>query len=278
MELRPGLPKAFDEALLSACMLELTKEKNTNGLHVIKVLKKESINDNEMENTRSEKHHSVLLGLHSYFQTRTRVYIIMEYVDRGDLMSQIQRKQFPLQQAKSYASEVLLALEYFHANGIIYHDLKLDSILLTSDGHMKVVSHGQSVDQETSSFCSGPGFVAPEILLEQRYDRAVDWWAFGVLMYEMLLGEPPFCGDDEDDVFDSILEDEPLYPMTMPRDAVSILHKLLTRDPAHRLGSGKTDAEEIKSHPFFKDVNFGRRIPPPYFPVINGHADTSNPH
>lgn len=65
-----------------------------------------------------------------------------------------------------------------------------------------------------------------KILLEQRYGRAVDWWAFGVLTYEMLLGQSPFRGDDEDEIFDAILEDEPLYPITMPRDAVSILQKV----------------------------------------------------
>jgi serine/threonine protein kinase len=132
----------------------------------------------------------------------------------------------------------------------------------------------------TGTFCGTPEFMAPEILLEQRYGRAVDWWAFGVLMYEMLLGQSPFRGDDEDEIFDAILEDEPLYPITMPRDAVSVLQKLLTRDPQRRLGSGKADAEEIKRHPFFKDVSFDdvlhKRIPPPYFPTINGHADTSN--
>lgn len=130
-----------------------------------------------------------------------------------------------------------------------------------------------------------------QILLEQRYGRAVDWWAFGVLMYEMLLGQSPFRGDDEDEIFDAILEDEPLYPITMPREAVSILQKvcqvgiwgkrislttlagqLLTRDPNRRLGSGKSDAEEIKAHPFFRDVNWDdvmkKRIPPPYCPTI----------
>jgi len=132
----------------------------------------------------------------------------------------------------------------------------------------------------TGTFCGTPEFMAPEILLEQRYGCAVDWWAFGVLTYEMLLGQSPFRGDDEDEIFDAILEDEPLYPITMPRDAVSILQKLLTRDPARRLGSGKSDAEEIKKHPFFKDVSFddifNKRVPPPYFPTINGSADTSN--
>ncbi|KAH7926459.1 kinase-like protein [Leucogyrophana mollusca] len=273
----------------------LAEEKKTNGLYAIKVLKKEFIIDNdEVESTRSEKRvflaaarerHPFLLGLHSCFQTETRVYFVMEYVSGGDLMLHIQRKQFSLRQAKFYASEVLLALEYFHANDIVYRDLKLDNILLTLDGHVKVADYGlckegMGFGDTTSTFCGTPEFMAPEILLEQRYGRAVDWWAFGVLTYEMLLGQSPFRGDDEDEIFDAILEDEPLYPITMPRDAVSILQKLLTRDPTRRLGSTKADAEEIKRHPFFKDVNFddvlNKRIPPPYFPTINGSADTSN--
>ncbi|KAN0139904.1 hypothetical protein V8E53_002566 [Lactarius tabidus] len=273
----------------------LAEEKTTSNLYAIKVLKKEFIIDNdEVESTRSEKRvflaaarerHPFLLGLHSCFQTETRVYFVMEYVSGGDLMLHIQRKQFSLRQAKFYASEVLLALEYFHANGIIYRDLKLDNILLTLDGHVKVADYGLCKEEmwhgsTTGTFCGTPEFMAPEILLEQRYGRAVDWWAFGVLTYEMLLGQSPFRGDDEDEIFDAILEDEPLYPITMPRDAVSILQKLLTRDPARRLGSGKGDAEEIKRHPFFKDVSFddifNKRIPPPYFPTINGSADTSN--
>ncbi|KAL1665807.1 hypothetical protein GGF50DRAFT_100070 [Schizophyllum commune] len=274
----------------------LAEEKKTNGLYAIKVLKKEFIIDNdEVESTRSEKRvflaaarerHPFLLGLHSCFQTETRVYFVMEYVSGGDLMLHIQRKQFSLRQAKFYASEVLLALEYFHANGIIYRDLKLDNILLTLDGHVKVADYGLCKEemwygQTTSTFCGTPEFMAPEeILLEQRYGRAVDWWAFGVLTYEMLLGQSPFRGDDEDEIFDAILEDEPLYPITMPRDAVAILQKLLERNPERRLGAGKEDAEEIKRQPFFKDVNFddvlNKRIPPPYFPTIKGSADTSN--
>ncbi|KZP01332.1 hypothetical protein CALVIDRAFT_532947 [Calocera viscosa TUFC12733] len=273
----------------------LAEEKRSNALYAIKVLKKEFIIDNdEIESTRSEKRvfltaakerHPFLLGLHSCFQTETRIYFVMEYVSGGDLMLHIQRKQFSLRQAKFYASEVLLALEYFHANGIIYRDLKLDNILLTLDGHVKVADYGLCKEEmwygeTTSTFCGTPEFMAPEILLEQRYGRAVDWWAFGVLTYEMLLGQSPFRGDDEDEIFDAILEDEPLYPITMPRDAVSILQKLLTRDPARRLGSGANDAEDIKKHPFFKDVSwddvFQKRIPPPYYPTITSAHDTSN--
>lgn len=273
----------------------LAEEKKTGELYAIKVLKKEFIIDNdEVESTRSEKRvflaaarerHPFLLNLHSCFQTETRVYFVMEYVSGGDLMLHIQRKQFSLRQAKFYASEVLVALEYFHSQGIIYRDLKLDNILLTLDGHVKVADYGLCKEdmffgKTTSTFCGTPEFMAPEILLEQRYGRAVDWWAFGVLTYEMLLGQSPFRGDDEDEIFDAILEDEPLYPITMPKDAVSILQKLLTRDPSRRLGAGPDDALEIKRHPFFKDVSWddvmNKRIPPPYFPQIKAPGDVSN--
>jgi classical protein kinase C/novel protein kinase C epsilon type len=172
----------------------------------------------------------------------------MEYVSGGDLMLHIQKKQFTLRQAKFYACEVLLALQYFHSKGIIYRDLKLDNILLTLDGHVKVADYGLCKEdmwhgKTTSTFCGTPEFMAPEvsdwtclerktdvqILLEQRYGRAVDWWAFGVLTYEMLLGQSPFRGEDEDEIFDAILEDEPLYPITMPRDAVSLLQRVSRR-------------------------------------------------
>ncbi|CAO1614643.1 unnamed protein product [Jaminaea pallidilutea] len=271
----------------------LAEEKRSNNLYAIKVLKKEFIIENdEVESTKSEKRvflaaarerHPFLLGLHSCFQTETRVYFVMEYVSGGDLMLHIQKEQFSPKRAKFYAAEVLLALEYFHKQGIIYRDLKLDNILLTLDGHVKVADYGLCKEDmwygnTTSTFCGTPEFMAPEILLEQRYGRAVDWWAFGILIYEMLLGQAPFRGDDEDEIFDAILEDEPLYPIHMPADSVSILHRLLTRDPAKRLGSGPRDAEEIKEHPFFRDTDWdmvmARKIPAPYKPTLRSATDT----
>lgn len=272
----------------------LAEEKRTGQLFAIKVLKKEFIIENdEIDSMRSEKRvfltvareqHPFLLGLHSTFQTETRVYFVMEYVGGGDLMLHIQREQFNMRRAKFYAAEVLLALEYFHKHGIVYRDLKLDNILLTLDGHIKLADYGLCKENmwhgnTTSTFCGTPEFMAPEILLEQRYTRAVDWWAFGILLYEMLLGQAPFRGDDEDEIFDAILEDEPLYPIQMPRESVSILQQLLTRDPRRRLGAGPADAEEVKMHPFFADVDWDdmlhRRVMPPFLPTLKSAADTS---
>lgn len=173
----------------------LAEEKTSTNLYAIKVLKKEFIIENDeverfvqvsiqrnvgrltLLSTQSEKRvfqtaaqerHPFLLGLHSCFQTETRVYFVMEYISGGDLMLHIQKKQFTLRQAKFYACEVLLALQYFHSKGIIYRDLKLDNILLTLDGHVKVADYGLCKEdmwfgKTTSTFCGTPEFMAPEV-------------------------------------------------------------------------------------------------------------------
>ncbi|KAI6247830.1 Protein kinase C-like [Erysiphe necator] len=273
----------------------LAEAKSTKQLYAIKVLKKEFIIENdEVESTRSEKRvflianrerHPFLTNLHACFQTETRVYFVMEYISGGDLMLHIQRGQFGTKRAQFYAAEVCLALKYFHENGVIYRDLKLDNILLTLDGHIKMADYGLCKEDmwygsTTSTFCGTPEFMAPEILLDKKYGRSVDWWAFGVLIYQMLLQQSPFRGEDEDEIYDAILADEPLYPIHMPRDSVSILQKLLTREPDQRLGSGPTDALEVMSQPFFSNINwddiYHKRIPTPFKPTIKDDTDTSN--
>ncbi|KAK3319170.1 kinase-like domain-containing protein [Apodospora peruviana] len=273
----------------------LAETKRSRKLYAIKVLKKEFIIENdEVESIRSEKRvflianrerHPFLTNLHACFQTETRVYFVMEYISGGDLMLHIQRGQFGTKRAQFYAAEVCLALKYFHENGVIYRDLKLDNILLTLDGHIKIADYGLCKEDmwygsNTSTFCGTPEFMAPEILLDKKYGRAVDWWAFGVLIYQMLLQQSPFRGEDEDEIYDAILADEPLYPIHMPRDSVSILQKLLTREPDQRLGSGPTDAQEVMSQPFFRNINwddiYHKRVQPPFLPTIKSATDTSN--
>eukprot|EP00835_Amoeboradix_gromovi_P006149 NODE_672_length_5352_cov_0.334856.p1 type:complete len:783 gc:universal NODE_672_length_5352_cov_0.334856:4896-2548(-) len=219
----------------------LSEEKATKKLYAIKVLKKDFVIENdELDSIKAEKRifqlasnsrHPFLVSLHSCFQTSTRLYFVMEYISGGDLMYHIQQKPFTEAQAKFYACEVFLALEFFHLNKVIYRDLKLDNIMLGLDGHVKIADYGlckenMSVQDTTNTFCGTPEFMAPEILLEQNYTKSIDWWAFGVLIYEMILGQSPFRGDGEDEIFQSILEDEVVYPINMSREAISICQKV----------------------------------------------------
>jgi serine/threonine protein kinase len=264
-----------------------------NRLCAIKVLKKNFIVENdEVESTKSEKkvflvankhHHPFLLNLYQCFQTENRIYFVMEYISGGDLMWHVQQKKFSLKRAQFYASEILLALKFLHENGIIYRDLKLDNIMLTVEGHIKLADYGLCKEnmwygKTTRTFCGTPELMAPEIISgEQVYDKAVDWWAFGVLLYQMILTKTPFKGDDEEEVFNAILTDEPLYPISMSKEAVDIIQKLLTRDPKLRLGSTERDAEEIMEHPYFADVDFeailNLDVNPPYQPEVNDPRD-----
>ena len=156
----------------------LAETKASKQLYAIKVLKKEFIIENdEVESTKSEKRvlliankerHPFLVNLHACFQTETRIYFVMEYISGGDLMLHIQRGQFGLKRAQFYAAEVCLALKYFHENGVIYRDLKLDNILLTLDGHIKIADYGLCKEDmwygsTTSTFCGTPEFMAPEV-------------------------------------------------------------------------------------------------------------------
>ena len=186
----------------------LAESRHTLKLCAIKVLKKDFIVENdEAESVKSEKRvfltankemHPFLLNLHCCFQTENRIYFVMEYISGGDLMWHIQKNRFTAKRAKFYACEVLLGLKYFHDNGIVYRDLKLDNILLTTKGHIKIGDYGLCKEDmwhksTTSTFCGTPEFMAPEIVAGKAYDRSVDWWAFGVL-FQMLLCQSPFKG------------------------------------------------------------------------------------
>lgn len=273
----------------------LAESRHTNKLCAIKVLKKDFIVENdEAESVKSEKRvfltankemHPFLLNLHCCFQTENRIYFVMEYISGGDLMWHIQKSRFSAKRAKFYACEVLLALKYFHDNGIVYRDLKLDNILLTAQGHIKIADYGLCKENmyfksTTGTFCGTPEFMAPEIISGKQYERSVDWWALGVLLFQMLLCQSPFKGDDEDEIFNAIEHDDVKYPISMPRQTVLVLQALLTKDADQRLGSSERDALEVMEHPYFQDVNFDDvfncRIQPPYLPELSSEHDYSN--
>ncbi|KAK3776694.1 hypothetical protein RRG08_045517 [Elysia crispata] len=275
----------------------LAEKKGSDEVYAIKVLKKDVIiQDDDVECTMTEKRilalsakHPFLTALHSSFQTKERLFFVMEYVNGGDLMFQIQRaRKFDEPRARFYAAEVTLALMFLHRHGIIYRDLKLDNILLDAEGHCKIADfgmckEGMTENKLTQTFCGTPDYIAPEILEELEYDASVDWWALGVLMYEMMAGQPPFEADNEEDLFESIRHDDVLYPVWLSKEAVSILKGFMTKDPAKRLGCVISQGAEkaILVHPFFHEkIDWEaleqRKVKPPFKPKIKSKTDANN--
>ncbi|XP_075908009.1 protein kinase C epsilon type-like [Petromyzon marinus] len=262
----------------------------------VKVLRKDAIvQDDDVECTLTEKRVLVTGRAHPYltqllccFQTADRLFFVMECVSGGDLMFHIQRaRKFPEPRARFYAAEITCALTFLHTHGVVYRDLKLDNILLDAEGHCKLADFGMCKEGvkdgvTTSTFCGTPDYIAPEILQELEYGPSVDWWAMGVLVYEMVVGQPPFEADNEDDLFDSILHDEVAFPMWLSTQAVDILKAFMVKSPARRLGCVAAQGGEaaIRAHPFYRGLDWDalehRRLPAPFRPRIRGKRDVTN--
>ncbi|KAK7915433.1 hypothetical protein WMY93_011194 [Mugilogobius chulae] len=244
----------------------LAELKGKNQFFAVKVLKKDVVlMDDDVECTMVEKRvlalaweNPFLTHLYSTFQSKEHLFFVMEYLNGGDLMFHIQDKgRFDLNRSRFYAAEIVVGLQFLHSKGIIYRDLKLDNVMLDKDGHIKIADFGmcrENVfgDVRATTFCGTPDYIAPEILLGQKYTFSVDWWSFGVLVYEMLIGQSPFQGDDEDELFESIRTDTPHYPRWISKESKTMLELLFVRDPTRRLGV----VGDIRAQPFFKPVDW----------------------
>ncbi|XP_051840724.1 protein kinase C delta type [Antechinus flavipes] len=268
----------------------LAELKGKGEFFAVKALKKDVVLiDDDVECTMVEKRvlalaweNPFLTHLYCTFQTKDHLFFVMEFLNGGDLMFHIQDKgRFDLYRATFYSAEILCGLQFLHGKGIIYRDLKLDNVMLDKDGHIKIADFGMCKENvvgenRASTFCGTPDYIAPEILQGLKYTFSVDWWSFGVLLYEMLIGQSPFHGDDEDELFESIRVDTPHYPRWITKESKDILEKLFERDPTKRLGV----TGNIKVHPFFKTINWTllekREVEPPFKPKVKSAGDFNN--
>uniref|UniRef100_A0A8C4USX2 protein kinase C n=1 Tax=Falco tinnunculus TaxID=100819 RepID=A0A8C4USX2_FALTI len=280
----------------------LVRLKKNDQIYAMKVVKKELVHDDEdIDWVQTEKHvfeqassNPFLVGLHSCFQTTSRLFLVIEYVNGGDLMFHMQRqRKLPEEHARFYAAEICIALNFLHERGIIYRDLKLDNVLLDAEGHIKLTDYGMCKEglgpgDTTSTFCGTPNYIAPEILRGEEYGFSVDWWALGVLMFEMMAGRSPFDiitdnpdMNTEDYLFQVILEKPIRIPRFLSVKASHVLKGFLNKDPKERLGcQPQTGFSDIKSHTFFRSIDWDllekKQTTPPFQPQITDDYGLDN--
>lgn len=240
-----------------------------NGeLYACKVLsKKQLLQERQVVNIFTERgilirlRHPFIVSLQYAFQTEENLFFVMDYCPGGDFFHYLQQKsKFPERVTRFYAAEICLALEAIHNCDIIHRDLKPENILITKDGHLKITDFGLSKwgggrtkkTLRAQTFLGSAPYLAPEILENQEYTKAVDWWAFGILITEMLTGLPAFYESNTENNYKRILHESVAFKSYISRDARSIILDLLEKDPKHRLKG----SAEVKRHEFFRTTDF----------------------
>ncbi|KAM9421479.1 serine/threonine-protein kinase Sgk1 isoform 2-T2 [Salvelinus alpinus] len=268
----------------------LARHRTDDQFYAVKVLQKKAIlKKKEEKHIMSERNvllknikHPFLVGLHYSFQTADKLYFVLDYINGGELFYHLQReRRFLEPRARFYTAEIASALGYLHSLNIVYRDLKPENILLDSQGHIILTDFGlckENIEQNgtTSTFCGTPEYLAPEVIHKQPYDRTVDWWCLGAVLYEMLYGLPPFYSRNTAEMYDNILNKPLQLKPNISNAAKHILEGLLQKDRTLRLGHS-TDFEEIKNHMFFSPINWddltAKKLTPPFNPNVTGPND-----
>jgi serine/threonine protein kinase len=215
--------------------------------------------------------HPFIIKMFAAMQDDRHLYMLMEYASGGELFQYLRRAgRLSLDAARFYVAEIVLALEYLHAFDIAYRDLKPENLLLDSMGHLKFADFGfaKVVPNLTYTLCGTPEYLAPEIILGHGYGKSVDWWALGILLYEMLTGNPPFNGDTPTAIYERTLKGRLHFPSGMDRIATDLISGLLTPDVTKRLGCSERGAQSVREHSFFHNVDWNIVLQRGYRPPI----------
>ncbi|KAG2647578.1 serine/threonine-protein kinase AtPK2/AtPK19-like [Panicum virgatum] len=267
------------------------RKKNTSEIYAMKVMRKDKIlENNHAEYMKAERDiltkvdHSFIVQLRYSFQTKYRLYLVLDFVNGGHLFFQLYKQGlFREELARIYTAEIVSAVAHLHANGIMHRDLKPENILLDADGHAMLTDFGLAKEfcenTRSNSMCGTLEYMAPEIILGRGHDKAADWWSVGILLFEMLTGKPPFVGN-RDKVQQKIVKEKLKLPSFLSSEAHSLLKGLLHKEPNNRLGSGPRGSDEIKNHKWLKPINWrkleARQIQPSFRPNVAGLTCIAN--
>jgi serine/threonine protein kinase len=262
----------------------LVEERETGEMFAMKVIDKGSmVKQEQVKHTVQERRimasvsFPFLVKLESHFQTRTSLCLVMELVSGGELFSHLRSVgSFGEDMARFYLREILVSMEYMHSLGVVYRDLKPENILLDKTGHVKITDFGFSTLLSHTSpswtLCGTPEYLAPEVILGQGHGRGVDWWAMGILAYEMCAGVPPYTSDKEAgearqvEIYEQIISSKLICPGYFSYELVDLVTKLLSRYPENRLGV----VGSVREHSWFRETNWGmvmtRRMTVPFVP------------
>jgi protein kinase A/protein kinase X len=255
----------------------------------LKILKKsEVIRLKQVEHVKAEKDiltriaHPFIVNILTGFQDEKRLCMLLEYVNGGELFSHLRKEgRLPNEHAQFYAGEIVLAFEYLHKLHIVYRDLKPENLLIDTDGHIKITDFGfaKEVEDRTWTLCGTPEYLAPEIIQSKGHGKPVDWWALGVLIFEMLAGYPPFYDENPFGIYQKVLAGRIDFPRHFDVRAKDLIKRLLTQDRAKRYGCLKNGPEDIKTHKWYKGMDwtalFNRQCKPPFEPAVKSSDDTS---
>jgi len=268
----------------------LARLKINNKLYAMKILDKTQLKLKHQEvHTKTERDLMVkincpfLVNIKSAFQDEKYLFIVSDFMQGGDMYYHMhEARKFDFELTQFYISEIVLALDYLHKNNMVYRDLKPENILLDSKGHIKITDFGLSKILNSSkdkafTICGTPQYLAPEVFINQGYDKNVDWWSLGCLIYEMLTGRLPFSIKRGNRINLDIYKQKLKFPRYLNEDAIDLISKLLVFEPKKRLGYGKDGTENIKNHPFFEEINWddiwNKKIVPPFKPELEDELD-----
>jgi serine/threonine protein kinase len=227
--------------------------------------------------------HPNVATLYGTFQDDTFVYICLEFLAGGEVFAHLRTLgPFDLDISRFYASEILLVLQALHSHGVVYRDLKPENLVFSCEGHIKFIDFGfaKQIADRTYTLCGTPECLAPEVVRGEGASFCSDWWAFGVLLYELLVGHSPFAEENEEAMYQRICRGDVAYPQEMDSITRNLLDGLLKVDASTRLGCTAIGADEIKHRPWFNGVDRRKfdshRYSPPLVPIVESDGGSSN--